>query len=187
MSVAGKDWNIRYSNGVPNRPSNDTVGWVFAFPSGHGCGDRKCAHVDYVTTNYGHEITAKSVTMTFAIEGVSPVFGWKTEKQNTCDRPAAVRVMIEKPGDQDLTDANGRFWSNPQHVNLALGFSTLTVPLDGTTWSNVFGEVNPSAFKKLLKKPGVVGMTFGGGCFFGHGVYVSSGSASFNLTSYSFQ
>ena len=46
------------------------------------------------------------------------------------------------------------------------------------------GERNGSGFKELLGKMGNIGLTFGGGCFFGHGVNVSGGSAKFIVTGF---
>ena len=39
-------------------------------------------------------------------------------------------------------------------------------------------------FQDALGDLGHVGMTFGGGCFFGHGVNISGGTARFSLISY---
>jgi hypothetical protein len=41
-----------------------------------------------------------------------------------------------------------------------------------------------AGFQDALGNLGRVGMTFGGGCFFGHGVNVSGGTARFALISY---
>ena len=35
-----------------------------------------------------------------------------------------------------------------------------------------------------LKNVGLIGMTFGGGCFAGHGVYLNSGNATFTVTDF---
>jgi hypothetical protein len=54
-------------------------------------------------------------------------------------------------------------------------------------WSDVYGRFGndaPSQFADALKYVGHVAMTFGGGCFFGHGVNISGGPAQFILTNY---
>jgi hypothetical protein len=43
------------------------------------------------------------------------------------------------------------------------------------------GEANPAAFAAAMADLGNVGLTFGGGCFFGHGVRIMNGSATFTL------
>ena len=64
---------------------------------------------------------------------------------------------------------------------------SLTIPLSGDNWSDVYGvtgAADPTGFAAALAHAGPVGMTFGGGCFFGHGAYVTSGAATFVLKSY---
>jgi hypothetical protein len=39
-------------------------------------------------------------------------------------------------------------------------------------------------FKQAMANLGNVGFSFGGGCFYGHGVRVSGGGARFGITSY---
>jgi hypothetical protein len=70
------------------------------------------------------------------------------------------------------------------------GDVTMTVPLTPDQWSSVYrkvGNLNSSTlagFQDALANLGDVGMTFGGGCFAGHGVNVSGGTARFVLISY---
>jgi hypothetical protein len=67
----------------------------------------------------------------------------------------------------------------------------MTVPLTPDQWSSVYGKpgnlnaTTLAGFHDALTNLGHVGMTFGGGCFAGHGVNVSGGSARFALISYS--
>lgn len=65
---------------------------------------------------------------------------------------------------------------------------TLAVPLRGDQWTSVFGKsgvVAPTQFAAALANVSSLGMTFGGmgGCF-GHGVYVTGGTARWTLSSY---
>jgi hypothetical protein len=54
-------------------------------------------------------------------------------------------------------------------------------------WSDVIGEfgtlsaTTQAGFAATLASVSQIGMTFGGGCFFGHGVNVSGGTAAFEL------
>jgi hypothetical protein len=70
------------------------------------------------------------------------------------------------------------------------GEITLTVPLTPDQWSSVYGKVENynadslAGFEDALRNLGEIGMTFGGGCFFGHGVNVSDGTAHIALISY---
>jgi hypothetical protein len=60
-------------------------------------------------------------------------------------------------------------------------------------WTSVFGErANASAaatagFKQAMANLGTAGFSFGGDCFYGHGVRVSGGSARFAVISYAIE
>jgi hypothetical protein len=79
-------------------------------------------------------------------------------------------------------------------VGYTLGSSitgaTVTVPFTADQWSDVNGQLGSStaaltaSFQDALSKIGAVGLTFGGGCFAGHGVYLDSGSATFVVTGF---
>ena len=83
-----------------------------------------------------------------------------------------------------------RWWSNPRTYALAAGTATLTVPLQAEHWSSVngrFGNENAETrfgFEKALLNVTRLGVTFGGGCSFGHGIRVSGGAATFALSEY---
>jgi hypothetical protein len=74
---------------------------------------------------------------------------------------------------------------------LAPGRASLRASLtDLIQWTSVFGEkANASAaatagFKQAMANLGHVGFSFGGGCFYGHGVRASGGGVRFAVTSY---
>ena len=120
--------------------------------------------------------------MTVVISG-SPEFRYKTESANTCDTPASVHLLIQRRGD-DLTREFYRWWSNPLAILLEEGEHTILVPLTPDQWSSVDGKTGdaaPEEFADALREADRVGMTFGGGCFFGHGVVVSGRDATFAL------
>ena len=60
---------------------------------------------------------------------------------------------------------------------LANGEYAMTVRLSPDQWTNVEGERSGAGFAKTLKRVDNIGLTFGGGCFFGHGVSVTGGTA----------
>jgi hypothetical protein len=84
-----------------------------------------------------------------------------------------------------------RWWSNPRAYALAAGSTTLTVPLEPENWSSVDGKFGNAdvetqfGFERALLNVTRLGLTFGGGCSFGHGIRVSGGTARFMLTEYS--
>ena len=83
-----------------------------------------------------------------------------------------------------------RWWSNPSAFSLAAGVATIAVPLTAAAWSSVNGRngnADPETkfqFDKALLNVTRLGLTFGGGCNFGHGVSVTGGTASFAVTEF---
>jgi len=124
----------------------------------------------------------------------TPKFVYGLRPDNTCVYPAHVRLLLQENGD-DLSGTNGkqyyRWWSNSVAYQLASGSANLRASLkDFSQWTSVLGEkASASAaavagFKQAMANLGSVGFSFGGGCFFGHGVRVSGGGARFALTDY---
>jgi hypothetical protein len=108
-------------------------------------------------------------------------FKYRLEASNTCATPATVRPFFwpNRNGEGEFD----RWWSNPAAYVLAPGQRALTVPLSADRWSSVFGKmgnVNAGATAGFIRATGSVtrlGLTFGGGCFFGHGVAAQGGTA----------
>jgi hypothetical protein len=174
---AAQAWDIRYSSGVRlHAPARE---FSFDFPRAPGS-------VHYITKPA--TIAAKgAVQASFSITTRGDaVFDYHTAANNTCNAPAAVRLLLQRKAD-NLSGAGPyafyRWWSIAGTV-LRAGSFTLTVPLKPALWSSVFGktgDANPRAFADALADLGNVGVTFGGGCFYGHGVRLLRGSAVFTM------
>ncbi len=130
-----------------------------------------------------------SVSMSVQVTTTGPVvFNYMTEPFNTCPTPASVRPFIW--ANRNSFAEFDRWWSNPTALTLAPGSATLTVRLAPDQWSSVNGKfgnadaASQAAFTNALRNVSSLGLTFGGGCFFGHGVNVQGGSARFALVSY---
>jgi len=130
-----------------------------------------------------------TLSVSFAVHTNGPVlFDWHTEPFNTCDVPATVRPFVL--ANNDWSSEYGRWWSNPASYQLAAGSATLTLPLTPDLWSDVNGhmgtydDASRLGFANAISHLSSVGLTFGGGCFFGHGVVVSGGTASFTVIDY---
>jgi hypothetical protein len=200
------NWNIRYSPGMPVNPgAAPSGGWVFSFPlaapgvcpapptTGPNFNVSTCPHVDYVTATYITPIVGSSLSMTFSIAvGPNTGFDYHTAANNTCVNPANFRFLIERTDDAGLYQPYYRWWSHDISYQLQPidGSLTLTVPLTPDRWSSALGEIgNASAaatagFADTLNNVGLIGITFGGGCFAGHGVYLNSGTATFTVTDF---
>jgi hypothetical protein len=182
-------WAIRYSPGMPAHPlPRETGGWYFDFPSAPGS-------VHYVTAAV-NMIASKSISARIEISATgTPSFEYALEANNTCVNPAHVRFLLQEK-DDDLSGAGGkqyyRWFSISAAYELAPGSTTtLTAYVsDLSQWVSVFGEradasaAATAGFRQAMNNLGAVGFSFGGGCFYGHGVRVSGGGARFGVTSY---
>ena len=126
----------------------------------------------------------QTVTLVYSIDGSTPEWGVSDPVDGP---PATMHLFLWRRGD-DLS-CNGvmasyRFWA-PSGVTLKLGDSqTLTSVLDPSVWTNCYGQHNTSGFVEALENAMGIGFTFGGQKFFGHGVYLSGGNATFKVNSY---
>lgn len=175
------NWQFQYSQGVPSAPTKAAGGWHFDFPKADG--------VHYlVTGSNGLAPGMKQIVLKYEIttNDNDLTFEYKTAANNTCESPKAnVSLYFQRKGD-DLSGqgayANYRFWSRPLLSELKAGPAELAVPLTPDNWINVWGQQYD--LTGALSNLQAIGMTFGGGCFAGHGVYVSGGTARFTATSY---
>ena len=136
--------------------------------------------------------TSSYLTMTIRVTTTgNPTFHYDSNPDNTCSFPAHVRPYFAVSESNPEYNTTGRWWSNPIAYQLAAGTVTLSIPLTPDSWSDVngeFGNLNATTLARFAAtKAGVqeIGMTFGGGCFFGHGVSVANGTATFQLLNYS--
>jgi hypothetical protein len=188
VSMDAQAWSILYSPGMPPHPTLRTGGgWYFDFPTGPNSVHYVLAAVNMAASSYVDTSILVTTTGT-------PAFVYNLQPDNTCVYPAHVRFLLQEKGD-DLSGRNGkqyfRWWSNSIAYQLASGPANLTASLtDLSQWTSIFGEkANASAaatagFKQAIANLGNVGFSFGGGCFYGHGVRVSGGGARFAVTIY---
>lgn len=205
LSLDPSFWIIRFSPGMPSAPApygpktgKTYSAWQFAFPlSLSTCAaNNSCLHVDYVQTQYTNSAAiwnASSIQMTFTLTTTgNPIFDWHTATDNTCVFPVHVRFLIQEwqdsmcIGNPPMTGCQyGRWWSNPVAAEIGpVGTFTITVPIDPSQWSSVYGEVGNTSLAALdgwahcIDHIGFLGMTFGGGCFLGHGTFIDSGTGT---------
>lgn len=175
VSMNPSSWIFQYSPGMPaNANPAAGGGWQFDFPSSDG--------VHMIV----HPVSGRATTH-FRIRGEiqgsgTPFFEWRTNPNNTCDSPSHARFYAHQRG-ADFTADNpyGRWWPT-QGIKLQLGGFELQVPITPALWSSVFGakgDTNTAGFQGAMNDLQMVGLTIGGGCFYGHGVYVTGGTATF--------
>jgi len=145
---------------------------------------------------------SKYSTMTITVQTValsgSPIFDFNLQGTDDGPHPASVRPYIQYVNDNGTGEsyANKEWWADdPYSYTLdEFGVMTITVPLtELSVWSNESGQTADSspaetaAFQNVLAHPGQIGMTFGGGWFYGHGITVEYGTAQFALSLVEFQ
>ena len=187
VSLNADNWDIAYSQGVPPHPNaNPGGGWYFDFPVG-----KDGTHL--VTTKVSGYASSEMQATIEITASSGALFDFTKEPANTCPTPPASHLYFQRRGD-DMTGYGAtefyRWFSNPIKLVLKAGKVTLAVPFDPAQWSSVFGKfgnANAEAnkgFKAALKDVANVGFTFGGGCFFGHGAFVTNGTARFIVTEF---
>ena len=181
-------WVISFSPGMPNHPVSGTgvspvSSWYFDFPSSDG--------VHYIMVPYTASKPHKTLTITFKVTALSgnPQF---ISVETGCNEAADFRPMLERQGDMlSPSQEFYRWWSSDKVKLVADGqIHTLSVPLTPDRWGSVFGKNGtqaPTEFATSLQNLMGVGITFGGGCFAGHGVYVTGGKVRFTLLNYQIQ
>ncbi len=183
-------WRLEHVSGNITHPNLVNGALSFDFPQYPG-GD----WVNYLDVQYGSKLdisTSSYLSMTIQITTTgTPNFRYDSNPDNTCTVPAHVRPYFAVSESNPEYNTTGRWWSNPVAYQLAAGSITLTIPLTPESWSDVngeFGNSNATTLNRFAATKAAVqeiGMTFGGGCFFGHGVSVENGTATFQLLSYS--
>jgi hypothetical protein len=174
-SLAAQDWYILYSAGMSAHPSPAAAGaWSFPFPTAGG------DHVNYIQTPFQATVLPQSVSLTFRVESASPVYQMIDPNDIP---PATVHIFFEQQND-NLSTPDGRWWADASQYNLGSEDNqtlTMTIPFDPSQWSNVNGLKDAASFYTALANVGWIGITCGGQYFWGHGVAMESGTASYLL------
>lgn len=145
------------------------------------------------SVNYAYAASpSKSITGTLHVTvridatGGQPQFLGAPEAGNTCAVPANMRPFIFA-NNNDWSGQFSRWWAAADSVTLAPGSFTFDIPLAPERWTSVngiAGSAAPAQFDSALQNVSSLGLTFGAGCFYGHGVYVDGGTARWVLTAY---
>lgn len=176
-------WKIKGSGGMPAvlNKSDGALG-QFSFPVTQSQG-----FVGYVESDYVGP-KPSSISMVYNIQG-DGVFdaNWTglNGPTNGCFTPPSITLVAQVQND-DLQGQDGRWWSGT--TTLVNGNTvTISIPTDPSLWTNVEGKIGSTRinkFESTFSKLGHVGFTFGGGCNYGHGVNLDSGTSTFILQSY---
>lgn len=169
----------QWASGLYAQVVTPNIGASFAIPGGNG--------IHYIYTPAPANLkTAATMTLTYTVSG-NATFGISDPSDVP---PPQVDLFIWQAGDNLTCQGafvNARQFSN-QRSPLANGTYTLSVPLTQSAWHNCYGNgpppIAPPNLAQAINGAAYVGFTFGGGYFDGHGVYVSSGNATFTINSF---
>jgi len=181
ISLQRSDWEV-VSNPSRLAVANDDAGrLVFDFPAN--------GSMNYMYNVRPPQQITGEVVISLQVVTSGPVFfNWMTEPINTCGHPASVRPFFWANGNG--SGEFDRWWSNPVGYDLAAGTATLVIEPTPDKWSSLFGKFGNqdatarAGFDRATRNVSRLGITFGGGCYFGHGVFVQNGQAKFVLESY---
>jgi hypothetical protein len=170
------------SDPQPFTLANDGSALTFEFPAS--------GSMNYLFTASPLTIVRGTLSVSIRVTTSGPVvFNSLDPNSSTCTIPPSVRPFLW--ANENGNGEFDRWWSNPRAFNLAAGTGTITVPLTADAWSSVNGKFGNAdaptkfAFDRALLNVSRFGLTFGGGCSFGHGINVRNGTATFAVTDYS--
>ncbi len=158
---------------------------------------QKNKFLDYVYgAYYGCPLSLSgAVTITFQVGTTgAPAFYFDSEKTNTGTFPAHMRAYIESATIQP--NGLNRWWANPisyQLDTLLPGVLVMAIPLTPDQWTSTYGQRGSDdaqtflSFQQSMASAVVIGISLGGGDFFGHGVRVAGGTAQVQLLGVSIQ
>lgn len=125
----------------------------------------------------------------------APLFMLAQGPEPTCSTPPSTRPYMEEVG-WERTPPNyeyARWWSRQGFIRLGPeGSFSLTIPLTPDRWSGVSGQLatqNDAALRGFTSivtasQPSRIGLVFGGGCSYGHGLSVSGGLATLTVAEF---
>jgi hypothetical protein len=181
--------------------------WTFVFDSSHAVTQIPSTggSFDFYQNSTGnwdayflHSVSAPiSGTLTLNVsvsETGSPTFIWYPEISNTClTPPASAHPFFTSAASGADGNEYHRWWAKSVSYVLGASGTALVIPLTPGNWSDVYGHSGDESaqtlagFTDALNTARWIGLTLGGGCFFGHGVNVSGGTATFTVSSYTIQ
>lgn len=148
---------------------------------------QSCSTINYLYTTHVPKVISGTLVVTLKVETTgSPVFN-HVEYNSPCPNPPTVRPLIWAHNNS-LSDGN-RWWSHDVAYILASGMVTMNIPIDPANFSGVLGEMATDDLKKwnsAINSVSSLGVTFGGGCNYGHGVFITptGTTARFTLENY---
>ena len=193
VSMRAQDWRVWGWGGFKQvySLSSQATGLYFTFPEGN------TSAVNYMYQPRKAPIAGSALSLTYQIVSTgTPTWNYffpQFDPGNLCVTPATTRFWFAQKGfNSNPYPPTYQWWSVPVAAQLTNNSTvTLTVPLTPDQWMSTygkFGNLDASTFtdwSNSLQNPEQMGLSFGGGCYLGHGVSTLNGSAKFILWDYS--
>ena len=168
---------------------NDSNGSLyFDWPtSASNCVSGTCISMNYLTTTHVPSSIVGALVITVNVQTTgAPVFHFFSSG----GIPPSVRGFVW--AHQGNSATNSRWWADDVYYDFSQGAGTMTmaIPIDPHNFSNVDGHRGDedagtlAGFNSAMADVYSLGVTFGGGSNFGHGIYVTGGTARFTLQDY---
>lgn len=180
-------WTFEWSPNIPLAPTLlPNNGFKFDFPGiVYPNGE-----VHYVTQKPLAKLTNKVVVKGWITIAPGTVFSSIT-KTNMTPGSGKARVYFQRKGDDWGGLGNYQYyrWWYTGYIDVeANGAFTFTAPLsDAANWISVYGNnaaEYPAQRQAAIDNMDRIGLTFGGGGGYGHGLYITYGAAKFEVTSF---
>lgn len=135
---------------------------------------------NYLFKNVAYALTdSQTIVLEFKVTGAAPVFTFGVQDPS-CTMPPMVTPFLWH-GDS-LATITDRYWAFEFKQLIGSGGEfSIAVPLTSTHWFDVYGGQSARQFEAARSRVNHLGVTFGGGCYYGHGVGLTSGAATFSL------
>lgn len=185
-------WLLEYSPNVVLQQTAD--GPAFDVPVAHKAGRANPPHVGMLTKAWPGAMSG-TITVTLRLD-TTGVPLWISADPGPCPIPISARIWMATTdwGNSTLPDTDlRRWWSHTGYLALGGGGTfTFSASLDTPSqWGNVWdhnADESPyyaAGFNMVKTQGGRIGLVFGGGgCSYGHGVYLGSGTARVTVLNY---
>ncbi len=173
-------WAFQYSPGMLSPAANGNGGFTFVFPGVDG--------VHYLVHGYSGALT-QGLSIQYHIDvGGVPVFDYRTNPNNTCGPGFPGTATLYFQAFNDWNGEFGRWFAQGYARDLAPGTFEISAPVQtADKWVSVYGKTGVDAvsgWQAAINNVTSVGVVFGGGCFAGHGVFVTGGTATMAATEF---
>jgi hypothetical protein len=186
--IGGSGWQITHSSTPVPQVVNDGFDFPVCAPNANS------TWVSYFELPFTRDISqAASMSVTYTLNGTnSPTFDHSTPN-NVSTGAAMISLLLHRAGD-DLSGAGsmayyrwfGPILHDPPVYPLDFGTHIVTVPLTLTSWGSL-ADQQQQWFDLTRSNMGWIGVVFGGGDFYSHGVCMATGTAHFHLDGYAIQ